>query len=231
MGSIETGLCPGPAIAFLRAILTGPMKLGGCHVASVPAGLANSKVVLHGLCGHTDLARYICPVPASAPALPSARVAPLRLPRQRFSTLVARCQQNAVDHSSPVASDLVYVQGAGVASLKDLQNDDVLRSTLQELSERERAAAAAPPRLVPDHAESQLEKEAWELLRSSVVSYCGSPVGTLAACDPTDTNPLNYDQVFIRDFIPSAIAFLLKGEHDIVRNFILNTLQLQVRQG
>ncbi|KAJ6938039.1 alkaline/neutral invertase E [Populus alba x Populus x berolinensis] len=33
--------------------------------------------------------------------------------------------------------------------------------------------------------------------------------------------------VFIRDFIPSGIAFLLKGEYDIVRNFILYTLQLQ----
>ncbi|GJS29934.1 alkaline/neutral invertase E, chloroplastic-like protein [Tanacetum coccineum] len=33
--------------------------------------------------------------------------------------------------------------------------------------------------------------------------------------------------VFIRDFIPSGIAFLLKGEYDIVRNFILHTLQLQ----
>lgn len=71
------------------------------------------------------------------------------------------------------------------------------------------------------------EEEAWELLRESVVYYCGHPVGTIAAKDPTCTNPLNYDQVFIRDFIPSGIAFLLKGEHDIVRNFILHTLQLQ----
>jgi hypothetical protein len=39
---------------------------------------------------------------------------------------------------------------------------------------------------------------------------------------------LNYDQVFIRDFVPSAIAFLLKGESDIVKNFLLHTLQLQV---
>ncbi|CAD6203375.1 unnamed protein product [Miscanthus lutarioriparius] len=38
---------------------------------------------------------------------------------------------------------------------------------------------------------------------------------------------LNYDQVFIRDFVPSAIAFLLKGESDIVKNFLLHTLQLQ----
>ncbi|KAL1185907.1 hypothetical protein V6Z11_A01G142500 [Gossypium hirsutum] len=72
-----------------------------------------------------------------------------------------------------------------------------------------------------------VEDEAWKLLRASMVYYCGSPVGTIAANDPTSSNVLNYDQVFIRDFIPSGIAFLLKGEYDIVRNFILHTLQLQ----
>ncbi|XP_010067152.2 neutral/alkaline invertase 3, chloroplastic [Eucalyptus grandis] len=72
-----------------------------------------------------------------------------------------------------------------------------------------------------------IEEEAWDLLRDSVVYYCGSPIGTIAANDPTSSNVLNYDQVFIRDFIPSGIAFLLKGEYDIVRNFILHTLQLQ----
>ncbi|XP_071698184.1 alkaline/neutral invertase E, chloroplastic [Rutidosis leptorrhynchoides] len=74
---------------------------------------------------------------------------------------------------------------------------------------------------------SSLEEEAWELLRASMVYYCGNPVGTIAANDPNDSSILNYDQVFIRDFIPSGIAFLLKGEYDIVRNFILHTLQLQ----
>ncbi|XP_058107824.1 neutral/alkaline invertase 3, chloroplastic isoform X2 [Magnolia sinica] len=72
-----------------------------------------------------------------------------------------------------------------------------------------------------------IEDEAWNLLRESVVYYCGSPIGTIAAKDPSSTNVLNYDHVFIRDFIPSGIAFLLKGEYDIVRNFILHTLQLQ----
>ncbi|KAJ8768039.1 hypothetical protein K2173_020979 [Erythroxylum novogranatense] len=71
------------------------------------------------------------------------------------------------------------------------------------------------------------EEEAWYLLKESIVYYCGNPVGTIAANDPSDTSILNYDQVFIRDFIPSGIAFLLKGEYDIVRNFILYTLQLQ----
>ncbi|KAL6577416.1 hypothetical protein OROMI_011692 [Orobanche minor] len=74
---------------------------------------------------------------------------------------------------------------------------------------------------------NSLEDEAWDLLRASMVYYCGHPVGTIAANDPSDLNTLNYDQVFIRDFIPSGIAFLLKGEYDIVKSFILHTLQLQ----
>ncbi|KAK4256546.1 hypothetical protein QN277_006255 [Acacia crassicarpa] len=74
---------------------------------------------------------------------------------------------------------------------------------------------------------SEIEKEAWKLLRDAVVTYCGNPVGTVAANDPTDKQPLNYDQIFIRDFVPSAIAFLLNGEGEIVKNFLLHTLQLQ----
>lgn len=74
---------------------------------------------------------------------------------------------------------------------------------------------------------SKVEKEAWDLLRGAVVDYCGKPVGTVAASDPADSTPLNYDQVFIRDFVPSALAFLLNGEGEIVKNFLLHTLQLQ----
>ncbi|KAA0049558.1 alkaline/neutral invertase A [Cucumis melo var. makuwa] len=74
---------------------------------------------------------------------------------------------------------------------------------------------------------SKIEKEAWDLLRNSVVFYCGHPVGTVAANDPADAQPLNYDQVFVRDFVPSALAFLLNGEEEIVKNFLLHTLQLQ----
>ncbi|XVE79293.1 hypothetical protein DITRI_Ditri14bG0046300 [Diplodiscus trichospermus] len=72
-----------------------------------------------------------------------------------------------------------------------------------------------------------VEEEAWALLKESIVYYCGNPIGTIAASDTSCSSILNYDQVFIRDFIPSGIAFLLKGEYDIVRNFILYTLQLQ----
>jgi hypothetical protein len=81
---------------------------------------------------------------------------------------------------------------------------------------------------VKSREESPEEKEAWWLLSRAVVNYCGSAVGTVAANDPSTSQMLNYDQVFIRDFVPSAIAFLLKGESDIVKNFLLHTLQLQV---
>lgn len=74
---------------------------------------------------------------------------------------------------------------------------------------------------------SEIEDEAWKLLRGAIVNYCGNPVGTVAANDPADKQPLNYDQVFIRDFAPSALAFLLNGEAEIVKNFLLHTLQLQ----
>lgn len=33
--------------------------------------------------------------------------------------------------------------------------------------------------------------------------------------------------MFVRDFVPSALVFLMKGEPEIVRNFILKTLRLQ----
>ena len=79
-----------------------------------------------------------------------------------------------------------------------------------------------------DEEETEVEKEAWKLLQKALVTYCDTPVGTVAANDDSGKDsPLNYDQVFIRDFIPSALAFLLKGDHEIVKNFLLHTLQLQ----
>ncbi|KAJ8766435.1 hypothetical protein K2173_022494 [Erythroxylum novogranatense] len=104
-------------------------------------------------------------------------------------------------------SDRVEINGSGV-------NIDFLKG----LNE-------ATPRVERDV--SEIEKEAWKLLQDAVVNYCGNPVGTVAANDPADKQPLNYDQVFIRDFVPSALAFLLKGDAEIVKNFLLHTLQLQ----
>ncbi|CAL9166480.1 unnamed protein product [Musa hybrid cultivar] len=69
--------------------------------------------------------------------------------------------------------------------------------------------------------------EAWDALRRSIVFFRGQPVGTIAAIDHASEEVLNYDQVFVRDFVPSAMAFLMNGEPDIVRNFLLKTLHLQ----
>ncbi|KAK8447354.1 hypothetical protein SEVIR_8G054000v4 [Setaria viridis] len=72
-----------------------------------------------------------------------------------------------------------------------------------------------------------LVNEAWEALRKSVVYFRGQPVGTIAATDHASEEVLNYDQVFVRDFVPSALAFLMNNETDIVKNFLLKTLHLQ----
>ncbi|MBN8563803.1 MAG: glycoside hydrolase 100 family protein [Leptolyngbya sp. UWPOB_LEPTO1] len=71
-------------------------------------------------------------------------------------------------------------------------------------------------------------EEAMELLNSSILYYRGQPIGTIAAQDPT-VDALNYDQCFIRDFVPSALVFLMQGRTDIVRNFLIETLNLQSR--
>ncbi|KAL3513368.1 hypothetical protein ACH5RR_026085 [Cinchona calisaya] len=69
--------------------------------------------------------------------------------------------------------------------------------------------------------------EAWEALRQSLVYFRDQPVGTIAAYDHFSEEVVNYDQVFVRDFVPSALAFLMNGEPEIVKNFLLRTLQLQ----
>ncbi|KAI4321192.1 hypothetical protein MLD38_034604 [Melastoma candidum] len=69
--------------------------------------------------------------------------------------------------------------------------------------------------------------EAWDALRRSLVYFRGQPLGTLAAVDHAAEEVLNYDQIFVRDFVPSALAFLMNGEHDIVKNFLVKTLQIQ----
>ena len=76
------------------------------------------------------------------------------------------------------------------------------------------------------NTKSELLKEAWERLEKSIVYYDGRPIGTIAANDP-ESEALNYDQCFVRDFVSSALAFLIAGKPEIVRNFLLATLALQ----
>ncbi|KAM6565716.1 hypothetical protein CsatA_024844 [Cannabis sativa] len=116
-----------------------------------------------------------------------------------------------IEKIEPGSNDVIKKEEES-SSVGDL-NVDVDSSNLNETKVEKEVSAS--------------EKEGWKLLWDSVVTYCGNPVGTVAANDPADNQPLNYDQVFIRDFVPSALAFLLKGESEIVKNFLLHTLQLQ----
>ncbi|WP_036482288.1 glycoside hydrolase 100 family protein [Myxosarcina sp. GI1] len=74
-----------------------------------------------------------------------------------------------------------------------------------------------------------LATEAWEILQRSIIYYYDRPIGTLAACD-SSSPALNYDQCFVRDFVPAALVFLIKGKTEIVRNFLIQTLKLQIKE-
>jgi len=70
---------------------------------------------------------------------------------------------------------------------------------------------------------------ALDLLNESIIHFRGEPVGTAAACDP-DPVAANYTECFIRDFVPSALAFLMRGQPGIVRNFLTTVMQLRGQQ-
>ncbi|KAL5733659.1 hypothetical protein ACOSP7_033003 [Xanthoceras sorbifolium] len=154
----------------------------------------------------------------------------------RFQLLSCKCQQ-AESVSGLTAEDgngTWFVDSAKKLNLNGVSNstnilefEDVQQSEQEKKGLASNGVVGTARDTMHKASVDSIEDEAWDLLRDSMVYYCGSPIGTIAANDPTSSNVLNYDQVFIRDFIPSGIAFLLKGEHDIVRNFILHTLQLQ----
>jgi hypothetical protein len=62
-------------------------------------------------------------------------------------------------------------------------------------------------------------KSAYELLEASIMYRGQEPVGTVAAMDPQLAAP-NYEECFVRDFVPNALVFLHDGKTDIVRNFL-----------
>ena len=68
--------------------------------------------------------------------------------------------------------------------------------------------------------------EAQGLLNASILHYQGKAIGTVAARDQ-GVEALNYDQCFIRDFVSSALFFLIDGRADIVQHFLVETLALQ----
>lgn len=167
-----------------------------------------------------------------------------------FGNVIANVASSIRNNSNPVESHLpensfekIYIQGGfnvkpliieRIEEGQDLFREDdskrkddevkVNGNTNGNINQFSKEEVSEPT--LGRHA-SEAEEEAWKLLRGAIVNYCGNPVGTLAATDPADKQPLNYDQVFIRDFVPSALAFLLNGEGEIVKNFLLHTLQLQ----
>jgi hypothetical protein len=77
-----------------------------------------------------------------------------------------------------------------------------------------------------DIVQDDIVAEAWKALEDSIIYYYGRPVGSVAARDP-DVEALNYNQCFVRDFVSSALLFLMNGKTEIVRNFLIETLALQ----
>lgn len=70
---------------------------------------------------------------------------------------------------------------------------------------------------------------AYDLLRRSILTLNGEPVGTVAAV-AEDLPAANYGECFVRDFVPSGLVFLMDGKYEIVRNFLRVTLELTAKQ-
>ncbi|KAH7438314.1 hypothetical protein KP509_04G009700 [Ceratopteris richardii] len=123
---------------------------------------------------------------------------------------------------------------AGPRPLESVKSTDCLENLISpNAGLQQRSSCAETPRVgmvVNSPFEPHpMVAEAWENLRKSLVLFKGKPVGTIAALDSTE-EALNYNQVFVRDFVPSALAFLMNGEPDIVKNFLLKALRLQARE-
>ena len=74
--------------------------------------------------------------------------------------------------------------------------------------------------------DTKVVQRAWALLKKATVQYQGADVGTLAALE-TNTDTVNYDQIFTRNFFVSGLALLLNGKYETVRTFIRVTSDLQ----
>lgn len=72
-------------------------------------------------------------------------------------------------------------------------------------------------------------KSAYKLLQSSILQYQGKPVGTAAAVN-TAYEAANYEECFVRDFVPSALVFLMDDEPEIVKNFLEIVVELRSQQ-
>lgn len=88
-----------------------------------------------------------------------------------------------------------------------------------------------PEELIEDPLPAPIDmlEAAWSIVQESIVTLDGRPVGTMAARDGTQGDP-NYHQVFARDFAVSAVVFLMRGDLEIVRNFLTTMVVLQSRR-
>jgi Alkaline and neutral invertase len=86
----------------------------------------------------------------------------------------------------------------------------------------------------------ELKRLAWQELSNAkyLVLHHGVPIGTKAA-DVSSEHAVNYDQCFVRDFVPVGLVFLLQRQtldygtgtiasQDVVGNFLATTLDLLI---
>jgi len=74
------------------------------------------------------------------------------------------------------------------------------------------------------------EARAWQTLERARMDFDGRTIGIRASTD-SDRPVLNYDHCFVRDFAMCAPAFLLQGETEIVKNFLVTVLGMQSQGG
>ena len=77
--------------------------------------------------------------------------------------------------------------------------------------------------------ENKAINAAYDLLQRSILRSRGIPVGTAAAVHNLIEAP-NYEECFVRDFVPSALVFLMDNDTQIVKNFLQIIVELQGQQ-
>ncbi|WP_303902013.1 glycoside hydrolase 100 family protein [Thiohalomonas denitrificans] len=70
---------------------------------------------------------------------------------------------------------------------------------------------------------------AYAVLEASEMRYRGRVIGTMAARDP-NAPAEHYADCFVRDFVPSALVYLLDGRDTVVHDFLQTVLELRHQQ-